>query len=822
MTTWPLLLATFVAISLPQLLTADPIDQVRIRAWGENALRIQIAPSNWTLTDDLPTAYLPVTSHHQSSESGDPIVSGNIKGEIDVRGMLRVTRLHDSKVLFQETARSFNRLQDSFVTFDFSSVATKLYGMGQNRHQNNGPGLRLNVINETYSFQSSISEEGGPSNSLPFTIASSGSCFEFGVLFNSPTLGSAMFNATSMTWSIVGEAGNQFVRRQFDFLVTTHAANASNKEKPFQIVEKYVDAVGHARKQPYAGYWHSRNRYKSQDELLEVARGFHNRSIPVDVIVIDYHHWKIFGDWSFDERYWPDPQAMVDECRSYGIEIMVSVWPFTCPGSRSYDAVMKNGWFTSRVGADGKRSSVPIETHGKNCRLVDPTNPDFRKYIWSLIETGYYNYGIKIFWLDASEPEGFGPLAINASWSAGNMRDMASMFTLYWSSVFYDGLRSHNENDIVMLPRSGWVGTWRYGAVLWSGDIGSTMDVLKSQVNIGLSAQISGIPWWTTDIGGYNGGNAEDPMYRETIVRWFQYGFTCPLFRQHGARDHTAIWFYGSEDEKIIGDLIKLRASMKDYFTSQFDLLNETGRPFNRPLCWDFPEDPMTWILTEQGIGDPNSTIPAQPGNVKDGDFVVLESCRDDAWNQRFVLDGSNLKLADEADSSKCIDNGGSSSSEPPTGPYPVHMWDCKEQWSASQTWAYNAESRSFYDAKKERCLSFGDGTHPAIASCNASDPSQQFAFDPNSANSTVISNDGSCLTVVPSVSDGGENVCDQYMMGNDYMAAPVLNFGQRSRRVYFPRGANWEHHYTKTVYKGGTIKLVDAPLDNFPLFKKI
>ena len=383
MTTWPLLLATFVAISLPQLLTADPIDQVRIRAWGENALRIQIAPSNWTLTDDLPTAYLPVTSHHQSSESGDPIVSGNIKGEIDVRGMLRVTRLHDSKVLFQETARSFNRLQDSFVTFDFSSVATKLYGMGQNRHQNNGPGLRLNVINETYSFQSSISEEGGPSNSLPFTIASSGSCFEFGVLFNSPTLGSAMFNATSMTWSIVGEAGNQFVRRQFDFLVTTHAANASNKEKPFQIVEKYVDAVGHARKQPYAGYWHSRNRYKSQDELLEVARGFHNRSIPVDVIVIDYHHWKIFGDWSFDERYWPDPQAMVDECRSYGIEIMVSVWPFTCPGSRSYDAVMKNGWFTSRVGADGKRSSVPIETHGKNCRLVDPTNPDFRKYIWA-------------------------------------------------------------------------------------------------------------------------------------------------------------------------------------------------------------------------------------------------------------------------------------------------------------------------------------------------------------------------------------------------------------------------------------------------------
>ena len=194
----------------------------------------------------------------------------------------------------------------------------------------------------------------------------------------------------------------------------------------------------------------------------------------------------------------------------------------------------------------------------------------------------------------------------------------------------------------------------------------------------------------------------------------------------------------------------------------------------------------MTWILTEQGIGDPNSTIPAQPGNVKDGDFVVLESCRDDAWNQRFVLDGSNLKLADEADSSKCIDNGGSSSSEPPTGPYPVHMCGIARSSGLRPRHGHTMRSRSFYDAKKERCLSFGDGTHPAIASCNASDPSQQFAFDPNSANSTVISNDGSCLTVVPSVSDGGENVCDQYMMGNDYMAAPVLNFGQRSREGVF------------------------------------
>lgn len=242
--------------------------------------------------------------------------------------------------------------------------------------------------------------------------------------------------------------------------------------------------------------------------------------------------------------------------------------------------------------------------------MVDPTNPDFRKYAWALIESGYYQYGIKIFWLDASEPEGFGPLSSNASWAAGTMADMGSMFTLYWTQAFYDGLQSHGETDIVMLPRAGWVGTWRHGGVLWSGDIGSTMDVLMGQVNIGLSAQASGIPWWTTDVGGYAGGNAEDPTYRETIVRWFQYGLTCPLFRQHGARDHTAPWFYGPEDEEILTELIRLRASMGGYFRSQLDLLNATGRPFNRPLMWDFPDDPVTWILAEGGIGGASEYRP--------------------------------------------------------------------------------------------------------------------------------------------------------------------------------------------------------------------
>lgn len=371
----PLLLAT---VSSSVLMDGNS-GNVLVRPWGDNALRVQIAPSSWTLTDTLPTAFLPggaPSEGHFSFSGGSlpdvsvsPVTSGNIRAIQGPDGLLTFTRVDDGVVLLREGPRSFGEDRDggSTVSFDFSSSSSNIYGLGQNRHQNNGGGLGLNVVNNSYNFAESIGEEGGPSNSLPWALAADpGKGFQFGILFNSPTLGGVDINVTSISWSIVAPAGNQRLRQQFDFLVTTHASGAQNADKPFQIIEKYVDAVGHARKLPYPGYWHSKNRYHSQDELLEVARGFHNRSIPVDVIVIDWFHWRIMGDWSFNNDSWPDPKAMVDECKSYGMEIMVSVWPFTCPGSRSYDMLTRNNWVTTYVGEDGTRTKQGIETHGKN------------------------------------------------------------------------------------------------------------------------------------------------------------------------------------------------------------------------------------------------------------------------------------------------------------------------------------------------------------------------------------------------------------------------------------------------------------------------
>lgn len=318
-------------------------------------------------------------------------------------------------------------------------------------------------------------------------------------------------------------------------------------------------------------------------------------------------------------------------------------------------------------------------------------------------------------------------------------------------------------------------------------------------------------------MGGYSGGNAEQVEYRETIVRWFQYGLTCPMFRQHGDRDHTAIWFYGSKDEKLLGDLIKLRHSLKPYISAELDKLNATGRPFNRLLTWDFPSDPKVWELAEAGIGDPEPATNGTVAKPADGTWVTLAPCEPGFWRQQWQLGPDrSLQLAAAAAKGACLDNGGAVHGPPPTGPYPVHMWGCAGRWGAAQTWTFNGTA--ILDPRKALCLTTGDGKHPAMAKCSSTAADQQW-ITPGTATGP-ISSGHSCLTV-SAPADQGAGVADQYMMGDSYMAAPVLNLGQRERRVYFPAGASWVHHYTGKVYLGGTTAVVPAPLDTFPLFKR-
>jgi alpha-D-xyloside xylohydrolase len=398
--------------------------------------------------------------------------------------MLHFSRVDDGAVLLRQTGLvPPAAATGGSATFDFSSSATSVYGMGQNRPgQGMCDGLfcmyntrSMDVRDQHFNFAETMGNEGGPTNSAPFVVGGSNTTgFSFGLLFNSPAFGGMDFTNTTLTCSTAPDSatgGNGTIRKMLDFLIVTSASGSPPSQRAFDISGAYTAAVGRAPKMPDWGskYWHCKNRYSNQTQLLTAARYFHQHNLSVGVLVIDWFHWRVMGDWSFDPKYWPDPKAMVEECKSYGIEVMASVWPFTCETSRSYNTTVSQGY----VASDSNGKPFQYGMGGKNCRLVDPTNPLFAQYAWGLLRESYYKYGIKIFWLDNSEPwhapkdSYFGKPSVDGS-SGYSYADSGALFDVAWPKVIHDGLVSEGETDVVMLPRAGWIGTWKYGGALVS------------------------------------------------------------------------------------------------------------------------------------------------------------------------------------------------------------------------------------------------------------------------------------------------------------------------------------------------------------------
>jgi alpha-D-xyloside xylohydrolase len=243
----------------------------------------------------------------------------------------------------------------------------------------------------------------------------------------------------------------------------------------------------------------------------------------------------------------------------------------------------------------------------------DSTHPEARKFIWEQVKKNYYDYGIKVYWLDACEPEIYPMDPHNLRFHLGNGLEVGHLFPLMHHQTFYEGMRAAGEKEIIFLSRSAWAGSQRYGAAVWSGDVPSTFEFLRKQVPAGLNIAMSGIPWWTTDIGGFFGGDPQSEYFRELVVRWFQYGLFCPLFRLHGVRlpfiedgrgsgtgAGNEVWSFGEKAYEIIRELLFLRERLKPYILKQMKTASERGLPPMRPLFVDFPTDRTCWEVEDQ------------------------------------------------------------------------------------------------------------------------------------------------------------------------------------------------------------------------------
>jgi alpha-D-xyloside xylohydrolase len=588
-------------------------EMVVIQAWGRDGLRVRASAKGWidegqdwallrsptlnpTLETDGVSGSITNGAIRAWIHEGGRIEFHNGAGDIVLEERLRIRgpgwTVFDSTELrareYKPLAGGAFRIVQRFEARD----GEQMFGMGQ--YQDGRLDLKGSVLE--------LAQRNSQA-SVPFLLSSRG----YGLLWNNPAIGRASF-AANMT-EFIAEASSHI-----DYWVTVGAT-------PARIVENYAGVTGTVPMMPdYAmGFWQSKLRYKTQEELLSVAREYKARGLPLSVIVCDFFHWPKLGDWDFDRRYWPDPEAMTRELASMGVKLMVSVWPNVERGCSRYEEMLQKGFL---VGAEGGvRTTMEF---GGDSVFYDATNPAARDYLWRVAKENYLDKGVSLFWLDEAEPEFQGYDFGRFRYRAGPVMEVGNIYPLMHARAFYDGMAAEGNSGIINLIRCAWAGSQRYGALVWSGDIEASFDALRRQLAAGLNMGLAGIPWWTTDIGGFQGGDPDDPSYRELFVRWFQWGTFCPVFRVHGDRkaDHALgadgsmftggpneVWSYGEEAYGILVAHLQLRERLRPYIKRQMAAAHERGTPVMRPLFYDFPEDKRAWEIPDQYMFGPDLLV---------------------------------------------------------------------------------------------------------------------------------------------------------------------------------------------------------------------
>lgn len=395
-----------------------------------------------------------------------------------------------------------------------------------------------------------------------------------------------------------------------------------------EVIAGYRNLTGKAPIVPKwaLGFWQSRERYKTQNEILTTINEFRKRKIPIDNIVLDWSYWREaeWGSQDFDEKRFPAPDSMIDVLhKKYNTQIMISVWPKFYEGISTYNEFNKNGWLYKRNIADRQRDWIG---QGYISSFYDAFNQEARKGFWNLISNKIYSKGIDAWWVDASEPDilsNVSPEKRKAQMSPTALGPSAAYLNAYPlqnAKGFYEGQRSVDPNKrVFLLTRSGFAGSQRYAASIWSGDIGSTWQDMKNQIAAGVNFSMSGLPYWTMDIGGFvvpekfenpNAENLEE--WRELNARWYQFGAFVPLFRAHGQFPFREIFNIAPDDHAAYKSFLyydNLRYRLMPYIYSLAGAAYHENYTIMRGLVMDFAKDTAVLNIGDQYLFGPSLLV---------------------------------------------------------------------------------------------------------------------------------------------------------------------------------------------------------------------
>jgi alpha-D-xyloside xylohydrolase len=644
-------------------------ETLRIEGWGKDALRVRAvmydawSGNDWALTETPEETACVTETGTKEIKTGDgmftvpfgKITNGAISATVNESGVISFEK--NGKLILREYYRSYggtlsresrclkvvNREWKGLIGGSEYRLAVKfeanegekIFGMGQ--YQQPYMDLKGNIL-ELAQRNSQIS--------VPFMVSSLG----YGLLWNNPAVGSAVFGKNYTEWTAKST-------RQMDYWICAG-------ENPKDILKKYTGVTGRAPMFPenLMGLWQCKLRYRTQEEVLEVARQYRKEGIKIDQIVIDFFHWTVQGDWKFDKTYWPDPKAMVDELHSMGIRVIVSVWPSVDRRSENFGPMMEKGLLIRT-----ERGAAQTYDYQGDCVEIDPFNPETRKYVWEVCKRNYADLGIDGFWLDNSEPD-YGVYDFeNYRYCAGPALSCSNLYPQLFSRAFFEPMSEGKAESPVNLLRCGWAGSQKYGNVIWSGDIPSTFEALQDQLQAGLNMGLAGIPWWTTDIGGFMTDDVDDPEFRELLIRWYQFAVYSAVLRMHGDRGpynippldnrdrgggylHTGqpneLWSYGEENYRIMKKYYDVRTGLHDYIRGLYREAHENGSPLIRTMFYEFPEDPACWELQDQYMfGSDYLVAPVLHLNERERDVYLPEGLWENVNTGETVSGGRRIRV---------------------------------------------------------------------------------------------------------------------------------------------------------------------------------
>jgi alpha-D-xyloside xylohydrolase len=580
----------------------------------------------------------------------------NGKTLLEMKGWSQAVPNHKDGTAFLESQRRPSDPPFFTVGATFASPDDEhYYGLGQNQEgflDHRGHAVRC---------WNDYLANAAPSYCVPFMITNKG----YGLLWDNPsrTTIEPGFNEETRWKSEVGERVSFFVV----------AGNTSD-----EIYAGYRLLTGPTPMLPKAayGYIQCKQRYASQDELLAVAKGYRDRHLPADVLVVDWFYYTKMGQMDFDPKFWPDPKAMNKKLHDMGYETMISVWPRFVPDSRYYAQLKDKGWFIHL--ADGTPvNGLPYDRAGSD---IDTTNPEAAKWYWNTIRDNILSQGFDSIWADETEPD----LPPDGAYlHVGPGTQFFNVYPLFHVGAIYDGFRRDEPSKrALILSRDAYLGVQSKGAIVWSSDIAPTWDTLRRQIATGLDVTASGIPYWSNDTGGWQylpavHKPAHRPLlepddaratvggyddYPELYTRWFQYATFLPIFRTHGSRPANEVWSYGKQAEPILEKYLRLRYELIPYIYSLGYKTWITGAPIMRALPLDFASDPNVADIRDEYMLGPAFLVAPITEQGTTSRQVYLPEGTDwyNWWTGERAKGGQTIKVAAPIDTIPLFVRGGS------------------------------------------------------------------------------------------------------------------------------------------------------------------